>query len=247
MKQAQESYFMSTPLYPPRPRSGERGSVLIYIFIAIIVLAALTFAVSRSNREGVATVDRERSELQATQILDYTGMIRRSVQAMKVDGINDNELCFHHALWGYATYNHVPACGVTENQVFSPTGGGSSFQSPGEALMDIAFSGQARWGQWHFLGSNPVTGVGTASPDLLLVLPYIRREICLALNKKLGIGDVIPIDDANFDVNTLYDGTFSTVATLNTPALAGKRSGCFQATTTPADDAFIYFAVLSAR
>ncbi|MGZ9109004.1 MAG: hypothetical protein ACXW4B_09315 [Micavibrio sp.] len=239
---------MSTPLYPSRPRSGERGSVLIYIFIAIIVLAALTFAVSSSNREGVTTVDRERSELQATQILDYTGMIRRSVQAMKVDGITDNELCFHHALWGYATYNHTPACNETENQVFTPNGGGSSFQNPGEALMDVAFNdGRPRWGQWHFLGSNPVTGVGTASPDLLLVLPYIRREICLALNKKLDIGDVIPSDDANFDVNTLYDGTFSTVATLNAPALNGKRSGCFQANTTPAGNPYIYFAVLSAR
>ena len=131
------------PITPPLQRPGERGSVLIYIFIAIIVLAALTFAVSRSNREGLATVDRERSELQATQILDYTGMIRRSVQAMKVAGIADTELCFHHALWGYAAYNHA-ACATEAHQVFLPSGGGSAFQRPGEALMDGPLSVRAR-------------------------------------------------------------------------------------------------------
>lgn len=239
------------PITPPLQRPGERGSVLIYIFIAIIVLAALTFAVSRSNREGVATVDRERSELQATQILDYTGMIRRSVQAMKVAGIADTELCFHHALWGYAAYNHA-ACATEAHQVFLPSGGGSAFQRPGEALMDVNFQGEARWGDWLFLGSNGVAGVGTDCPgedcnELLLVLPYIRREICLALNEKLGVGATIPVDDADFDVTTLFNGDFVDGKILNTPALEGKRSGCFQANTTPANNSYVYFAVLSAR
>ena len=111
-------------------RNGERGSVLIYIFIAIVVFAALSFAVSRGNREGVATVDRERADLQATQILDYTGMIRRSLQNMKINGIKDTELCFDHTSWGFATYNHA-GCSKDANKVFLPKGGGSSFQAPG--------------------------------------------------------------------------------------------------------------------
>ena len=235
---------------------SERGSVLFYIFIAIAALAALSFAVSRNSREGIGTVDRERSELLATQILDYTGMIRRSIDSMRVDGIAVADICFDTPRWGHADYNHA-ACADTENQIFASTGGGAVWQDVAEDIFDPGRAGQPAYGRWVFSGANAVTGVGSdcGTPgdapcnELLMVLPYIKRGVCLALNKRLEIttADAVPADDADFDIVTEYTGAFVNGKVLNTPVLNGKRSGCFEAETTPADGSFAFFAVLAAR
>jgi len=242
---------MTTP-----QKTSERGSVLFYIFIAIVALAALTFAVSRNNREGIGTVDRERSELLATQILDYTGMIRRAVQSMSVDGIAVTDMCFDTPRWGHADYNHA-GCADTEHQIFSSTGGGAVWQDTAQDIFDPSFSGQPAFGKWVFSGANAVTNVGSdcGTPgdapcnELLMVLPYIKRGVCLALNKRLGVTatETVPVDDQDFDIVTEFTGAFVNGKALNTATLNGKRSGCFQADTTPADGSFSFFAVLVAR
>jgi hypothetical protein len=245
---------MQTPPIQAETRSSEKGSVLIYIFIAIVLFAALSFAVSRGNREGVATIDRERADLQATQILDYTGMIRRSLQNMKISGVKDSDLCFDHTGWGFATYNHAK-CSEDKNKVFLPTGGGSSFQAPGEQLLDESLRTQPGWNQWHFTGANRVIGVGEDCTtngecnELLLVLPYVKREICAALNRRLQVNDglSIPLDDAAFDITKPYAGAFVAGDAVNTALLNGKRSGCFQTNGTPSDGSFLFYAVLSAQ
>lgn len=232
----------------------EKGSVLIYIFIAIVVLAALTFAVSRGGRQGSGTINKERSDLLATQILDYTEMIRRAIQTMKINGLNDEDLCFDSDRWGNNNYDHA-ACSETKNQIFNSGGGGAVFQDPATDVLDTALSSQSQYGQWHFTGANNVTGVGSdCDPnadcnELLLILPYIRRDVCLALNKKLQTTtpDIVPVDDANFDMTSEYTGTYIDGETINSVNLRGKRSGCFQATTTPVDGAYFFFAVLIAR
>ncbi len=244
------------PFLRPESKSGERGSVLFYIFIAIAALAALSFAVSRNSREGIGTVDRERSELLATQILDYTGMIRRSIQSMIVDGIAPTDLCFDTARWGHGDYNHA-RCGDSKNQIFTPSGGGAVWQDSAKDIFDPAHTGQPAFSQWVFSGANAVTGVGSdcgtpgdaACNELLMVLPYIKRGVCLALNKRLEVttSETIPVDDAHFDIVTEYSGQFVNGQALNAAALHGKRSGCFQTNTTPADGSFVFFAVLIAR
>ena len=242
-----------TASQPRQARQGERGSVLIYIFIAIAVLAALTFAVSRSGREGISTVDRERSDLQGTQILDYTGMIRRSMQTMKVDGIADSVLCFDSDQWGNTAYQHS-GCSDEENRIFSIKGGGSSLQQPAQALLDTRFRSEPGWGSWHFTGANRVKGVGgdcTTDGDcneLLLTLPFIRQETCLALNKRLQIPNPATAPEGDLDLTVPFKGVFPTGGMmLDSAALNGKRSGCFKADASPAPDAFVFFAVLLAR
>jgi hypothetical protein len=247
----------------PRPAPSitrqptERGSVLFYIFIAIAALAALSFAASRGGREGASNVDRERAELLATQILDYTGMIRRSIQAMGVDGIDVGNMCFDSTRWGHADYSGAPGCVEDKNRIFHADGGGAIWQDMTKDIFDQTFVAQPGFGKWVFSGANAVFGVGTdcvaaGNPDcneLLMALPYVKPNICLALNKRLQntTGTAIPVDDPEFDIITEYVGDFSIAKVLNTAALHGKRSGCFQANGTPPGDPLIFFAVLNAR
>lgn len=234
----------------------ERGSALFYIFLAIIAFTTLTFAVSQSSREGSNTIDRERSELLATQILDYTGMIRRAIQAMQVDGAALTDICFNTPRWGHNNYDHA-ACADVKNQVFSPNGGGAVWQDMSPDIFDVQFEALSPYGDWVFSGANAVHLVGSdcvtpgaaACNELLMVLPYIRQSICVALNRRLQVETTgtVPVDDANFNITTAFNGSFSDGQVLNAAVLHGKRSGCFQATTTPVNGSYAFFAVLAAR
>lgn len=243
---------------PKQRRHGEKGSVLIYIFIAIILLAALTFAISRGNREGSATIDRERADLHATQILDYVSMMRRAVQSMTINGARPQDLCFYAAGWGNADYDPVAGapleCPDARMAVFGGIGGGATFQTPSDDILDKAQAAQPRYGAWYFTGSNSVTGVGTdgagiENKELLVVLPYIRREVCSAINRRLQIpgAEIPPVDDANFSMVAPFTGSFVAGHALNTAVLDGRRTGCFAATTTPVSGSYVFYAVLIAR
>lgn len=246
------------PHNPPHNRAAEKGSVLIYIFIAIILLAALTFAISRGNREGSATIDRERADLHATQVLDYVSMMRRAVQSMTINGARPQDLCFYAAGWGNADYDPIAGapleCPDARMAVFGGTGGGATFQDPSEDILDKTHAAETRYGQWYFTGGNSVTGVGTdgagiENKELLVVLPYLRREVCSAINRRLQIAgaEIPPADDANFSMTTPFTGSFVAGHALNTPLLEGRRTGCFTATTTPASGSYVFYAVLIAR
>lgn len=251
--------FLRAPSRRPAPQTmTERGSVLIYIFIAIAALAALTFAVSRGGRQSAETINKERAELQVTEILDYAGMMRRSVQGIIINGGTASQLCFNHENWGNSDYDPVAGapndCPEGTIGVFDKAGGGANFSNPDPDLLDSDYSAQARYGQWYFTGGNSVAGVGLDdgtedSNELLLVLPYIKRSICESLNRKLQVDNpaTIPVDDANFSMTTPFTGTFDAGYALNAVALDGKRSGCFEAETTPADGSFVFYSVLIAR
>lgn len=235
-------------------RRNERGSALLYIFIGIIIFAALTFAISNSSRQSMSKADKEQSELFATQLIDYVGMIRRAVQMMKIDAVKDSELCFHNAGWGHNNYNHA-ACAEAKNQIFNTAGGGASFQKPAPDLLDSMLEAEPLYGQWYFTGANSVTGVGTDCVpnadcnELLVVLPYIKQSVCIALNKKLQntTNDTIPVNGTNFNITEEFAGAYVNGATVTSALLNGKRSGCFQADTSPVTGSFVFFAVLIAR
>jgi len=244
----------SMPAAPSDPRRSERGSALIYIFIAIAVFVALTFAISSSSRQSMSHADREQAELFATQILDYTGMIRRAIQTMKIDALKDEQICFDAPGWGHNEYDHA-ACAETKNQIFSTAGGGASFQNPAPDLLDSLLEGEPQYGRWYFTGANSITDVGSdCSPnadcnEMLAVLPYIKQSVCIALNKKLQntTDDTIPVDDADFTMTEEYAGSYVDGKKLDTALLNGRRSGCFQSVTTPVDGSYVFFAVLLAR
>jgi hypothetical protein len=239
-------------------RNAERGSVLIYIFIAVAVLAALTFAVSRGNREGLSTIEKERAELYVTQIMDYVGVIRRAVQTIMINNARPEDICFHSVRWGHDDYDPVPGapveCPNPDFAVFGASGGGAGFTVPATDLLDSSFADQPLYGRWHFTGANSVMGVGSDgatadNSELLMVLPYIKRDVCVAINRRLQNPnpETISQDDPNFNISTPFAGSFSAGAILNAANVNGRRSGCFAANTTPIDGSFVFYTVLIAR
>lgn len=226
---------------------NESGNVLFYILIAVVLFAALNFAVGRMNRGGTES-NAELRQVQASEILQYARGLQTTVRTMKIDGIEDAELSFETA--AIAGYNYA-SCG-DECQVFAADGGGMSYAAPVSEWLDSGQSAGANYGAWVFSGNNDVVNVGTAAPDLLVILPWLRRDLCLTINTMLGVanpGGEPPADNGNADVTTKFQGTFTASQSIGggDPEIEGQRAGCFEGGGVPAAASYHFFQVLIAR
>jgi hypothetical protein len=234
------------------PSSPERGSVIFYILIAIVAFASLSIAVTRGSRESVTTIDREKSDLAATEIFDYSNALRAAVQNMMIQGTKQNQLCFDNPAWGNTDFNYA-ACANPKNKVFDARGGGAPVQhNINRALLESAYASLPLAGRWYITSTMRIQGVGqdcdpsAACNDLTIVLTGIRREICATLNRKLGIAnpDVIPAN-ASAMAPAAYVGTytFHNDSVVTAAALVGKRTGCFRDAAGP----YTFYSVLAAN
>ena len=229
-------------------RISERGNALFLILIATVMFGMLSYVVTQMMRggEGGALQQSESRSLEGAEILQFTNAMRRAVQGMQIDGIPDTQVSFKgiDAVAGYTN----PSCSVEACDVFLKGGGGLSYPTP-EAKWRM---GGHEADPWIFTGANAVTNVGTAAADLVVILPYIKKALCLKLNTQLGITN--PADDApqivgtpNFAVPFVgtYAGSPSPIGGV--AQINGQRSGCFRGAGTPPADTYHYYSVLISR
>lgn len=231
---------------------NESGSVLLYILIAIVLFAALSFAVSQMGRGGGGESNKELRRLQASEIMQYTRALQSAIQSMTIDGTEDTQISFENTT--IAGYNYA-SCGDA-CKVFSPGGGAMAYMIPAAGdWLDAAQSAGANFGQWVFSGSNSVVNVGTAAPDLLAILPWVRKDLCMEINTLLGIanpGLQPPNDSGDADLATKFQGTYTATQSIGggDPDIEGQRAGCFQGATnltSPPAETYHFFQVLVAR
>lgn len=232
----------------------ESGSALFYILIAVVLFAALSFAVAQMTRGGGEQgASTEVRRLQAGEILQYTRAMQTAVRSMKIEGAEDTQVSFENAALG-AGYNYA-SCGDA-CKIFASSGGGMVYSQPSSDWLDQGNSGGASFGDWLFTGSNAVTGVGTDgggadSSDLLMILPWVTKNLCVQINDMLGIdnpGGDPPADTGNADLATKFIGAYAATQTIGGVAqIDGQRAGCFAGGGTPAADTYHFFQVLIAR
>lgn len=231
----------------------ESGSALFYILIAIVLFAALSFAVAQMSRGGGEGASREVRRLQAAEILQYARGMQTAVRRMKIDGMDDAQVSFESAALG-AGYNYA-SCGDA-CKMFASSGGGMTYSEPAAEWLDQGQSAGTNFGNWVFMGSNAVTGVGTDgggadSSELLMVLPWVEESLCTEINDMLGIdnpGGDPPADTGNADLATKFVGAYAATQTIGGAAqIDGQRAGCFQGGGTPAAGTYHFFQVLIAR
>jgi len=194
------------------PQSGHRpgnrsGNVLFLIMIAIILIAALTYAISHSER-GDGNLSREQTAIRAAKVVSFATDIKRAVDNLFRSGKSESSISFAASqLTGYGTADTAPA-----NEVFNIAGGGVGWSDVPDGTNDGS--------QWEFYGFTAVPNVGTAEADLIMVLPNVTQKFCQAYNEKAGFaaGAAIPSDtDACVsDTAQRFSGTFATDSDINT-------------------------------
>ena len=228
-------------------RNTERGSVLMWIFIAVALFGALSFTVAKIGSGG-NTQMTERARIFATDLIQYAAAIQRSVRVMRIDGVDESELCFHTANWGHTDYEFNPPCATLSNRVFDSTGGSVRFQTTTAQWYDKDASPANDANEWVFTSSYEITDVGiTANADLIMATAPVRLDICEQINLLAGYSSETPPTVANGTYNTMATNEFTgTYAGGNVLASIG-RERCVGESNGGGIDHYIYYKVILAR
>lgn len=237
----------------------EKGSVVVWILVAIIMFAALSVAVTRGMRGGgEGKIAEDMARARAIDIIQYGTALRGALQSLKIQSVPDTQVSFETPLLaGYAN----PTCTSDVCKVFGPGGGGIGYRAPQGDWLDPREAARPLYGQWYFPAQLCVDGIGTGdatcdadgtdNEDLVAILPWLRKEICIQINEKLGIdnpGGAPPVETGRAWAAAVpkFTGSFGESTVLNQTS---RTTGCFagSATNTPPTGTYAFFQVLSAR
>ena len=166
-------------LYEPKPtknQASERGSAITWIFIMVALVAALYYTFSQGSRTGSESLDRERTNLYASEILDYAQSIKQAVQTLQINDCTDTDMNFDNAI--VSGFNNPSAPSDNSCTIFHPNGGGFNW---------LASTGNVG-GFFEVTGNVRIPEIGDdATADLLFRWWDIDRGVCVELNEKVGL------------------------------------------------------------
>lgn len=243
-----------------KDNKAQSGNVIFYILIAVALLAALSFTVAGSLRGGTGQITGEKAALEATALIEYGNVVSGAVAQLRLRGYQDTEISFDQpVVSGYTN----AACASGACKVFELAGAGVTYQPPKADWLEAAQAGQARFGEVYITGSTAALGAGTSADDLVMLIPYVKQEICAAVNKKLGIlppSSVTPAEtNGPAAMNAKFTGVYDTVADTaiagsatpgNATILMAKMAGCTEGSGgggNPPAGTYHFYQVLLAR
>lgn len=235
---------------------NEYGSAMLWIFIGIMLFAALGVAMMRGTRTSSNMITSEEAKTYAKQAISYALEVKQAVARMTFRGVKDTEFSFENSQFGTDVGslrhppNHNPNCTSDNCKVFSPSGGGinPTFLPEGAKTKETRTSPHIKSGGWSAWGIS-VQGVGTAENELIFVAEDIDLNVCLAINDIFGItnpGGLPP--NINPAPASLYNGAYGNAGIIGDEyaELAGKTSYCYNVDPVPYDT-YNFFTVLIAR
>jgi len=164
------------------------GNVLIYVLLAIVLFAALSFVLTKQLGKSGSTgrLDDDRAGLRAEELIQYATGVRSTIEQMRSLGnVLPTELSFvKQGETGYAT-------GSNAAKVYHPGGGGLNVFTPGPELF-VSTSAKRGWN--HQMGTN-VDWTSTSASDVIYSFVDVDPAICAAINKRLYKDTAIPVVD----------------------------------------------------
>jgi hypothetical protein len=210
-------------------RNWIRGSAFLIIFLAIIMLAGLSYTILQGGGSS-STVGTEQIRLAATEITQYADIVSTAVNALRLRGCSDTEISMEdNFIFTGASYINALAAANKACHVFNEGGGKVNAKNPETGWQNPSIS--TDFGVF-FTSQNNVSNVGTSAADLLFVIRNIRKEICQKINDqaKIGLTGTDP-PQANILDTYGFTGTYNaSPSNLTQTSIDGKTSFCFQDT-----------------
>lgn len=215
----------------PIRRFKQRGNILFLILLAVVLFAALAYAVTNSLRGGGNNANPEKDKADASVILQRVSMIESAFnRATLTGGYKDYEIEL-----GYFPPYLNPNCTSAGCRILDPTTG----MVEGTVYLPISMKNPLYPGNSILLRPllSAVQGVGTSLPDVILLVEGIRPGICKTINDMVGITGSPMYSDATPGVAFKYysdtppAGAFPTTTSAigeepQATALVGQRTGC---------------------
>lgn len=183
----------------------QSGNVLFLILIAVVLFAGLSYAVTQSSRGG-ASVDKEASSLQASQILQSAAQLKFDLDRfMLIKGLDIHDVSFVNSI--ESGYDNSPLY-PNSQRLFHSDGGGASWPLTPKNTVD-----------WLISASTSVIGFGkgtsctdpTPCAELTLILEDVPIDVCMALNDLGGVvntNGAPPVDLGDFE-DIKFEGTMT--------------------------------------
>lgn len=187
-------------------RSSQSGNVLFLILIAVALFAALSYAVSQSNRSGGNDISRQQRDLIVSRMLQYGVSVRAGVMRYIADGVSPQEIQLHPAgqEWN--------PCTTGDTCIFNAANSANIIPVALPDLGDASHFADNLWRYAEYGDGLVLADVGTTNADLLiyayLTLNSQGAALCEQINSKLGI-DGIPGGSGGPDWNDLANGQAS--------------------------------------
>lgn len=223
---------------------SDSGNVLFIILLAVGLFAALAYAITsgRSTPLSAATIEQKR--FHAEEMLQFGNGLRQVIDHMIImEGVSDTNTAANGILFAAtgadASYGVVGAQPKTE--VFHSSGGKATYISPETTACSSACA-------YEFTGQATVTDVGSASPELAMVVLNVDSVVCNLINQvaKNGLTTIPTAGEmtlARFD-GTNY-GTNPITFTGGASEFVGLRSFCYR--ESAGAQRYIFVHVLRSR
>lgn len=214
---------------------AQSGNVLVYVLIAVVLLAALSYAVTRGSRSGsVEIISEERARFSALELIDYTSLLDQTISFLQARGCRDEEISFDNG-FSSTDYSNSNAPSDEICHVFSLAGGGVNYNDTYDQI---------------FTGSYIISG---SEPDLIVDI-RVGLQTCQQINDLLGINAGTgepPIDKLSAGVSFQGDYTLASTASSNQRIVNGiyreHGAGCRTNSGTGSSAVFKYHTTLISR
>ena len=244
-------------------RQSEQGNVLFYILIAVVLLGALSFAVSRGTIISSDKISEDKAKIYATEIIEYANIIGSSVSQLRLRGCSVAQISFENDVT--AGYTNASAPSNKTCHVFDPSGGSVEARLPDATWVNIGHLGWPLFGQLFFPSAYCVYNVGTDSPtlcendgdeELLIQILYLDQEVCTQINNLLGVTNPSgnpPQNNQNSwpaASTAKYTGSFAGVQNIGGNGYTGdegQAAGCYEERAAPMTGTYHFYKVFIAR
>lgn len=227
-------------------RIKERGGILVYIFIGIILFAALAYAFSKGGETSGSSAPDKSAKLYATQIIGDVQVLRDSVQEALSKGCSETEISFDNDTVAGYSFATRDMCKIFKNQTRS-----TKWILLPEKARDTSLSGSGsgeyNFTMWYFLKAYPGgTPIGTASNDIAVVA-NVNQAVCEQINLLLTGDRAIPTmaytgsSFASTAEGKKYVGSGSPVSVAAGDTIFNNI--CVKGTTAPEGYGFLYSLV----
>ncbi|HNQ91656.1 MAG TPA: hypothetical protein PKI93_01860 [Alphaproteobacteria bacterium] len=243
-----------------RKTARQAGNALIIVLVVIALLAALTVTLTRLSSKSSGNMSAEQARIQAESIMRIAQTYESAVQKLtNINRCSENELNFDNSetTLSYTNPNAYPD---HHCDIFNVNGAGLRYDAPSANFLDSDQSAEADYGEWVYTSSQCILDVGSGDTtcndgnlDLMLVLPHIKKEICVEINNLNIVTNPSGAPPTEASSDSPYTGTFSTAADpeigegASGSNLVKHATGCFQSTNAPWINSYLFYHVLLVR
>lgn len=193
---------------------------MIYIILALALLAGLTMVIAQQSGQDDDDLSYETKEILTTKILTYTGSAKNVIDQMVMSGSDPASLVFSHP--NSPSFDTAPYT----DKVFHPQGGGLSYQIADTNIFPAATVPSSGW---YMNGETNIEWTPSTQNDVMLVAYGVSQSLCENLNKKIKDDATIPAlagTFANILLSTEDGGGGDVLDTASCAACDGHPALC---------------------